>query len=165
MPFLRILLTALAIALSGCATQEYRQATNECSYEAYQRYPVNNVTQVINVQRPVEVPTGQTNCTTDYIGNTANTSCRQVMRTEMRNFQQTVVADSNESYRQSAIRSCAAQKCYSRYGNADCKAPSYQPSKTKESSCSEEVVQRFGSSNENYQDRRNAYESCITRLF
>lgn len=163
MPFLRVSLIALAIALSGCATQEYRQATNECSYEAYQRYPVNNVTQVINVQRPVEVPTGQTNCTTDYLGNTANTTCRQIMRTEMRNFQQNVVVDTNESSRQSAIKSCAAQKCYSRYGNADCKSPSYQPSKTKESSCSEEVVQRFGSSNGNYQDRRNAYDSCIAR--
>lgn len=118
---LRISLTVLAIALSGCATQEYRQAASECSYEAYQRYPVNNVTKTITVQKPVQVPTGQTDCTTNYFGNTATTSCQQIMRTELRNFQENRIVDTNEYYRQNAINSCAAQKCYSRYGNADCK--------------------------------------------
>lgn len=163
MSLLRISLTALAIALSGCATQEYRQAASECSYEAYQRYPVNNVTQIVTVQRPVQVPTGQTDCTTNYFGNTASTSCQQVMRTEMRNFQQNVVVDTNESYRQNAIRSCAAQKCYNRYGNADCKSPTYQPKITKESSCSEEISQKYGTSDDNYRERRAAYDACISR--
>ena len=164
MPFLRISLTAIAIALSGCTTQEYRQATNECLYEAYQRYPVNNVTQVIIVQRPVEVPTGQTNCTTDYFGNTANTTCRQVMRTEMRNFQESVTSDANESYRQNAIRSCAAQKCYSRYGNTECKVEKFTYSKsdyTKEENCKAQSEMLF----RDYQDkeRREAYGRCMSK--
>ena len=161
---LRISLFALAIVLSGCATQEYRQAANECSYEAYQRYPVNNVTQIVTVQRPVQVPTGQTNCTTNYFGNTASTSCQQVMTTEMRNFQESVTSDANESYRQNAIRSCAAQKCYTRYGNADCKVEklSYsKPDYTKEQNCKAQSEMLF----RDYQqkERQGVYERCMSK--
>jgi hypothetical protein len=164
MSFVRISLTALVFALSGCATQEYRQAASECSYEANQRYPVNNVTQIVTVQRPVQVPTGQTNCTTNYFGNTASTSCQQVMTTEMRNFQESVTSDTNESYRQNAIRSCAAQKCFSRYGNADCKVEKSSYSKSdysKEENCKARSEMLF----RDYQDkeRREAYGRCMSK--
>lgn len=164
MSLLRVSLTALAILLSGCATQEYRQAVNECSYEAYQRYPVNNVTQIVTVQRPVQVPTGQTDCTTNYFGNTASTSCQQIMRTEMRNFQQNVVVDTNDSYRQNAIRSCAAQKCYSRYGNADCKVEKLSYSKsdyTKEENCKAQSEMLFRDYQE--KERRESYGRCMSK--
>ena len=164
MSFLRITSFFVVIGLFGCATQEYRQAANECAYEAFQRYPVNNVTQVVTVQRPVQVPTGQTDCTTNYFGNTASTSCQQVMRTEMRNFQQNVVVDTNDSYRQTAIRSCAAQKCYSKYGNTDCKIEKSSYSKsdyTKEENCKAQSEMLFREYQE--KERREVYERCINK--
>jgi len=110
------------LILSGCSTAEYRSAKNECSYDAFQKYPVNNVSTVITLTRAVQVPTGQTNCTTQYIGNYADTQCTQIMRTEYVPYQQNIVTDTNASSREGAISSCASQLCYSRYGNADCKS-------------------------------------------
>ena len=118
----KITVLLLMFILVGCSTPEYRSAKNECSYDAFQKYPINNVSSIITLTRAVQVPTGQTNCTTQYIGNYADTQCTQIMRTEYVPYQQSVVTDTNANSRQSAINSCAAQLCYSRYGNADCKS-------------------------------------------
>jgi len=105
----------------GCATQEYRNAQNECSYEAFRQYPVNNVSSMVNMTRSIQVPSGHTNCQTYYIGNMAQTSCTQVMRTELIPYQQMVVRDTNSSPRQAVIDSCAQNICYRKFGNGECK--------------------------------------------
>jgi hypothetical protein len=115
------ILTIIFFTLAGCATQEYRNAENECSYEAFRQYPVNNVSTVVTLTRPVQVPTGQTNCQTYYIGYTAQTTCNQVMRTDYQPYQQTVIQDTNSSYRKTAINSCAQNTCYQKFGNSECK--------------------------------------------
>ena len=115
-----IVLSILALQV-GCATQEFRNAQSECSYDAFRQYPVNNVSTVITLTRPVQVPTGQTNCQTYYVGNMAQTSCTQVMRTDYQPYQQVVVQDTNSSSRNSAINSCAQNICYQKFGNSECK--------------------------------------------
>ena len=119
---LNALLTCLLMSTVGCATQEFRNAQNECSYEAFRQYPVNNVSSMVNMTRSIQVPSGQTNCQTYYIGNMAQTSCTQVMRTELIPYQQMVVRDTNSLPRQSAIDSCAQNICYQKFGNSDCKS-------------------------------------------
>ena len=116
-----IFLFATSFFLVSCSTPEYRSAKNECSYDAFRQYPVNNVSSVVTQTRAVQVPTGQTNCTTSYLGGFANTTCNQVMRTDYVPYQETVIVDTNESSRNSSMNSCAERLCYGRYGNAQCK--------------------------------------------
>ena len=85
------------------------------------QYPVNNVSSMVNMTRSIQVPSGQTNCQTYYIGNMAQTSCTQVMRTELIPYQQMVVRDTNSSPRQAVIDSCAQNICYRKFGNGECK--------------------------------------------
>jgi len=117
-----ILFLASTLFLCGCSTPEYRNAKNECSYEALRQHPINNVASVVSKKRPIQVPTGQTNCTTTYLGYIADTQCTQVMRTEYVPYQETVVIDTNENARESAMNFCAARLCYNRFGNAECKS-------------------------------------------
>jgi hypothetical protein len=116
-----ILITAISFSIIGCATPEYISAKNECSADAFRQFPVNNVSSVVTLTRAVQVPTGQTNCTTSYIGMFANTQCQQIMRTDYVPYQQTIITDTNAQSRGAMMNSCAAQLCYKRYGNADCK--------------------------------------------
>ena len=164
MRFRFITFFALCALLVGCSTPEYRQARNQCAYQAYQQYPINNITQVVSVQRPVQVPTGQTNCTTDYFGNTATTSCQQVMRTEFRNFQETVVVDTNQNGRNNAINYCAAQTCMNTYGNSDCKKQELKSDSLKESNCTVEANAYARNSVTNYANEQSrAYDACMRR--
>lgn len=107
--------------IAGCATAEFRAAAQECSPEAFSQYPVNNVTSFVTLQRAIQVPSGQTHCTTMYFGQTAQTNCQQVMRTELIPYQQAVVTDTNASPRDRTIKACAANLCMQRYGNSECK--------------------------------------------
>ena len=116
-----VLMVVSCLSIIGCATPEYRNAKNECSFDAFRQFPVNNVSSVITLTRAVQVPTGQTNCMTTYIGMYANTQCQQVMRIDYVPYQQTIVTDTNAQSRGDMMNSCAAQLCYKRYGNADCK--------------------------------------------
>jgi hypothetical protein len=156
-----ILLTLCAM-LAGCATPEYRQARNQCTSQAFQRFPVNNVSQVVTVRRQVEVPTGETNCTTDYSGSTARTSCKQVTRLEMRSFNETEVADTNESARNNAINYCAAQSCMSSYGNSDCKKAESSSSANaqKQNNCTAEANAYVRNKTSTFS---NAYDACMRR--
>lgn len=127
----RTFLYILAMAfLAGCATPEYNSAKNECSFDAFRQYPVNNVPTIVTKTRAVKVPTGQINCSTHQSGSQSNTSCTETMKTEYIPYQETDIVDTNADSRRSVINNCAAQLCYSRYGNATCKKkvqPQSQP--------------------------------------
>ena len=118
----RIFALVIVLLTAGCSTPEYRNARNSCYYDALQQYPIYNVASVVTLTRPVQVPTGQTNCTTRYtLMGTAETQCTQVMRTEYVPYQQSVVSDANANIRESVINSCAAAICNRAYGNTNCK--------------------------------------------
>jgi len=118
----RIFALVIVLLTAGCSTPEYRNARNSCYYDALQQYPIYNVASVVTLTRPVQVPTGQTNCTTRYtLMGTAETQCTQVMRTEYVPYQQSVVSDANANIRESVVNSCAAAICNRAYGNTNCK--------------------------------------------
>jgi len=115
------LLLVINLTLIGCATPEYKNAQGECRDEAYQKYPIYNVPKIVTLTRPVQVPTGQTDCVTTHTGNVANTTCNPVTRTEYVPYQQNMIVDENAHFRNQAVRSCTAQLCNSRFGNVECK--------------------------------------------
>jgi hypothetical protein len=108
-----------ASLLAGCATEEYRRAETECAIDAYQQYPVVNQPMLRTDTRPVLVPSGRTICTT----NNNRTICDQVMETRYETYQYWATVDVNAPARDNVIRSCAANLCAQRFGNAECKEP------------------------------------------
>ena len=58
--------------------------------------------------------------TTSYIGNYANTTCNQVMKTEYYNVPAIRSVDRNKSKRDKEIASCRKQNCTEIYGNPQC---------------------------------------------
>ena len=114
------ILLAIIFLISGCATKEYKNAAAVCTPDAFKQYPINNIQEMVTLIRTQQVPTGQTNCVTSYIGNYANTSCTQIMRTEYIPYQQMVTTDTNRKYRDEQVKSCAVNLCLSKYGNEDC---------------------------------------------
>lgn len=116
------ILALAALVLLGCATPEYKNARNECASDAFRQHPINNVVTVVTATRAVQVPTGQTHCTTTYVGNQAFSQCQQVMRTEYVPYQKNAVVDANARPRENAMTQCAAQLCLGRFGNVECKA-------------------------------------------
>ena len=115
------LLLVINLTLIGCATPEYKNAQGECRYEAYQKYPIYNVSKIVTLTRPVQVPTGQTDCVTTHTGNLANTTCNPVTRIEYVLYQQNMIVDEKTHIRSQAVHSCTAQLCNSRFGNVDYK--------------------------------------------
>jgi len=108
------------LGLAGCATPQYRNAQQECTPAAMRQYPVVNVMQPVTRTRAVQVPTGESRCTTVQTGNVAKTDCKQIMRTEYRSYQEMALVDINDPGRSAMINACAAQVCQQRFGNADC---------------------------------------------
>ncbi len=119
----RWLLSLAALWLTACATPEYRSAQSECQPQALAQFPVVQVSSMVTMHRVIQVPTGQSHCTTTQQGQVAQTICNPVMRPEFIPYQQMVVTDANEAARDAAIKSCANQLCLQRYGNPDCKLP------------------------------------------
>ena len=114
------ILLVIILLISGCATKEYKNAAALCTPDAFKQYPINNIQEMVTLIRTQQVPTGQTNCVTSYIGTFANTSCTQIMRTEYIPYQQMVTTDTNRKYRDEQVKSCAVNLCLSKYGNEDC---------------------------------------------
>jgi len=115
------LTTLVAVLLTGCATQAYRDVEQECTPNAPVDYPVNKVQVVETRQRVVNVSTGMRSCYTTRDGVHTNTICNDITRPEFINYQEVVVIDQNEAVRNMAIKSCATNLCLQRYGNAKCK--------------------------------------------
>ena len=113
-------LLPVLLGLAACATPQYRTAQQECTPEAMRQYPIVNVMQPVTRTRAVQVPTGESRCTTVQTGNVSKTNCQQVMRTEYRSYQEMALIDVNDPGRSAMVNACAAQLCQQRYGNADC---------------------------------------------
>ena len=111
------------LGLSACATPEFRAAHGECTPGAFTKYPIEEVQTLVTRSRPVQVPSGLTQCSTSYHGNQAHTTCFPIMRTEFLNYQEIAMVDKNKSDRDSLIKGCAQALCVQRYGNAACNTP------------------------------------------
>ena len=117
------LLLVCVLGLSACATPEFRAAQGECTPGAFTKYPVEKCKPWCTRSRPVQVPSGLTQCSTSYHGNQAHTTCFPIMRTEFLNYQEMAMVDKNKPVRDSLIKGCAQALCVQRYGNAACNTP------------------------------------------
>jgi len=116
--------------LLACATPEWRQADRECEITWSARIPTYWQDVWTNETYPVEVPTGRTNCTSNRFGDSINTNCQQVTRTEWRTRPVLRTIDMNAPQRGDAIRACVVQTCNARYGNPQCKPSRPRPELT-----------------------------------
>jgi hypothetical protein len=115
---------ALALALTGCATEAFKAAERSCAADALQAYPVDNVMALVTREHAIEVPTGRVHCTTTSRGADKSTSvCQQVMRTEFIPYQTTELVDRNAGRRNAAIAVCTRDACQRQFGNPQCKSP------------------------------------------
>lgn len=122
------LVICLSLLLAGCATKEYLNAQNDCSPEAFQRYPVNKTQMYVQRTRSVQVATGAEDCETRTEGNRTYTRCKPEMRTRSVPYQSLEWVDINTQARNAYLKSCAAQLCAKRFGNQECELAS--PSST-----------------------------------
>ncbi len=110
-------LSALGLmALTGCATPEYRVEKNHCEAEWILKIPPVFQQEVVTRQRNEERPSGETICTTAG----AVTSCNQVMETVSVPYNAVETVDINARQRNPQIESCAARACAARYSNNAC---------------------------------------------
>ena len=111
--------------LHSCASGEYYATQDECKGKGLAQYPQKIYQYETTYYRTVEVPTGNTNCTSKYnpYGSTygqMDTECKQETRTESQPYRGLATADSNEEIRDSWVKTCIINTCRERYGNADC---------------------------------------------
>ena len=108
---------ALAVALTGCATREYRRVEAECLPLAQHDYPPEFVQSNVTRQRIVPIFMGR-NCITTPSGSTV---CQDLVQQQSVPYEESMVVDRNEEIRHSAVRACAKNLCMQRYGNVECK--------------------------------------------
>ena len=106
--------------ITNCTSPEFIEQTNICKTTWMEKIPPKYEQENYLLQQSRQVPTGQTNCTTSYIGNYANTTCNQVMKTEYYNVPAIRTVDRNKSKRDKEIASCRKQNCTEIYGNPQC---------------------------------------------
>lgn len=122
----RVYVLGLLLCVSGCATEAYRTAENECSPAAWRDYPVKMIQTIQTRQRVIQVGTGLKNCSTVKEGNQTRTVCTEVTRPEWVTYQDVAVVDQNEEVRKMTIQTCAQNLCLQRYGNTDCETDTLQ---------------------------------------
>jgi hypothetical protein len=150
----------IALLLSSCSTAEYRQTENYCYYQSLQQFPIANETRKVIKQRSVEIPTGQSICTSILLpGNVVSTSCQQATRTETHNYEDVEIFDRNKSSRDNAIRFCASQNCIVTTGNSECK--NIPKNYSKHDNC--QALIDMTVAKHLYDERRRVYDRCMSK--
>ena len=108
------------LALGGCATEAYRATESQCAPAAYAQYPIIQQTRMEMRTRTIQVPTGQTRCSSVVNGNRTDTVCQDILRTEYQQYPVYVTVDINEYGRNQVIAACARAQCVRTHGNPDC---------------------------------------------
>lgn len=111
---------AAMLALTGCATEAYRATESQCAPAAYAQYPIIQQTRMEMRTRAIQVPTGQSRCSSVVNGNRTDTVCQDILRTEYQPYPVYVTVDINEYGRNQVIRACARSQCVRTHGNPDC---------------------------------------------
>jgi hypothetical protein len=109
------------ILVSSCGTPEFQSERSTCTAIWQQKIPPDLVQRLVNLTRAIQVPTGQTHCTTYGSGAYIYTDCTQIMRTEYIPYTEIRTVDLNSSRRDSKIVQCTASACSKKYGNSECK--------------------------------------------
>ena len=110
----------LALSLAACATPEYNRTYDQCSIEAYDRYPTRLEMIQSECSRDVEIDTGKVECVTTYEENRERTVCGPLYETVTETYACEVERDLNREPRSLFARQCAASQCLNTYGNPDC---------------------------------------------
>lgn len=110
-----LILSAVLLVLSGCATQEYVNERQSCTNQSYQNFPVKNVQTVVRRSKAVQVQDGIQCINTGMMVN-----CQPTYRTVYQDYDSNETVDTNASSRNAFIGSCTRQACIRRYGNPDC---------------------------------------------
>jgi len=125
-----LIVMVFSALLAGCITsQAYQEAAGVCMVEAQRRFPANLQATTRSERYSVEVPTGETNCTStparvDERGNilTAATS-RCIAQTRLESRYRTVesVVDVNFSQRLAFQSNCSQNLCLQTIGTNNCR--------------------------------------------
>ena len=117
----RIWLFVVALGLlSACSTAEYDQAYDGCSQIGYSKYPVSKKELTCRSFRNIEVPTGKTECVTEERYGKLVTSCEEKTETRGEWYEHSCVKDVNYIARRDWILKCAANACFTTFGNVSC---------------------------------------------
>lgn len=111
---------SITLLISACSTPEYRRSYDQCSVQAFDRYPTKIQMIESECSREIEVDTGKTECITTYEEQSKRTVCGPLLEVVTETYQCEVERDVNRNARDIFTRQCAAQLCLSTYGNADC---------------------------------------------
>ena len=125
-------LTGLFLGVvSGCSTQEYRNAHNLCERRWLVELPPEYITRPVNRIRYVEVPDGTQVCTREIVHDKSDSQkevlqsreeCRQGTRTEEVPYVAVETLDKNALRRETLIFDCVSDACLHSHGNTECKA-------------------------------------------
>lgn len=110
----------IALALSACATPEYNRTYDQCSIEAYDRYPARFEMIQSECSRDVEIDTGKVECVTTYEENRERTICGPLYETVTESYACEIERDLNREPRSLFTRECTTNQCLKSYGNPDC---------------------------------------------
>lgn len=104
------------VALTGCATPEYRAERKHCEAEWMLKIPPVYRQEAVTRYRSEERLTGETTCQTT--GST--TSCKQETKTVSVPYTAIETVDIKKALRDPQIESCAARACSRKYSNSAC---------------------------------------------
>mgnify|MGYP001297833931 CR=1 FL=1 len=106
--------------LSSCSTAEYKQANSACWNIGVSKYPVDRVDYTCQKSRFIEVPNGETICTSELIYDRVVTSCKEQTEQKQEFFETTCSTDRNQNLRGQWVGQCTRDACLSAFGNESC---------------------------------------------
>lgn len=104
--------------LAACGTPEFQAEQGTCRAEWLQKIPPKMENRIVTRYRYIQVPTGQTTCTT--VNNVQ--TCTAKMRTEAIPYTAVEAVDVNAPQRNTQIKACTEAACTAKFGNPQCKA-------------------------------------------
>ena len=117
----RFHLIACAFVVSACSTAEYDQAWDGCSQIAHSKFPVSVQNYPCQRMKYVEVPTGETVCTTDVELGKIVERCKVQTERKAEYYDSTCRGDINMNPRREWTLKCTANACFQTFGNVSCK--------------------------------------------
>lgn len=117
---MRISLLLIIIAVTGCASKEYKVERKACSNKAGEEFPPKIISKIGTCYKTIEIPY-RTDCDTYADGYGGfSTRCSQKTKNERIPYSCTTEIDLNKSARTNYIASCVKTSCIERYGNKSC---------------------------------------------
>jgi hypothetical protein len=109
------------VLLTSCSTPEYKQAEAGCSKIGYSKFPVSVQKYSCQRMRYIDVPTGETVCTTGVEFGKIVERCKKITERQSEWYDSTCTGDVNIDTRRDWINNCTRQACFQTYGNVSCK--------------------------------------------